>query len=62
MFGLREIFPKLRLGDVEELDGCVVVLPTMGHLHGEVENRDAPNQSFELRTFLLSGWIGDYVR
>jgi hypothetical protein len=22
MFGLREIFPKLRLGDVEELDGC----------------------------------------
>jgi hypothetical protein len=37
MFGLREIFPKLRLGDVEELDGCVVVLPTMGHLHGELK-------------------------
>ena len=41
---------------------AMMAFAPMSHLHGEVENRDAPNQSFELRTFLLSGWIGDYVR
>jgi len=56
------MFPKLMLGDVEEHDGRVAVLPTMGQLHGEVEKRDTLNQIFELRTFFIGVWIGWFSR